>query len=503
MSLSQNDQPLFDIVNLFNTLNKEGVRYCHWKSNCRLNRSIRGLTDLDLLIDSSHGQQFRLILFQHNLKPINSPQALQYPAVEDYLGFDSETGRLFHLHVHYQLILGEQVVKNYRLPLEEAFLNNVQYYQQLVKIPVPELELVVLAIRALLKYRDRDAVKDILSIRSPGIPTEIRHEIEYLLGQADWARISYVLNNYVGFVSPEIILDLLKTVVKSPRAGFVFYRLRGRLRSELSTYQRNSRFQAFYRYWGFLIKQRLPFQKQGFPKKIPATGGHILAVVGADGAGKSTVIGELYKWLSWKLKTYRNYMGSQQPSSVTRLLELCSRIVSKVCRLWGGFAGENNVPGRSLLALQRFSRNLYHLSVGQDRYRRYIIAKRQAGQGAIVLCDRYPLEAIWRVMEGRPMDGPQIAVEAGLKMDWLTRWFSKMEQNTYRKIHPPDYIFILHVSPQVSLQRKPDHDPKMILAKSQALKQMEKGSLHVIDVDADIPIEGVLLNIKSELWRLL
>ena len=196
---------------------------------------IRGLTDLDLLVDPSHGQQFRLILHQHNIKPIVSPDR-PHPAIEDYLGFDPDTGCLYHLHVHYQLVLGEHFVKNYHLPLEEAFWNSAQIWQGLVKIPTPELELVVLAIRALLKYRDRDLVKDILSIRSPGLPFDILREIEYLLDQTDQERISRTLKSQVGFISPEIVLELLATVVHSPRAGWVLYRLRRNLRRELRAY---------------------------------------------------------------------------------------------------------------------------------------------------------------------------------------------------------------------------------------------------------------------------
>lgn len=488
----QDDPPLIGIVDLFSSLNAEGVRYCHWKSNCHLDRSVRGRTDLDLLVDPAQGQQFRLILDQHGLKPVKPPAALQYPAIEDYLGFDAATGRLFHLHVHYQLILGEQYVKNYRLPLESVFLEKVQLYEQLVKIPAPELELIVLAIRLLFKYRDRDAVKDALSIRSPGIAPAMLREFEYLLGQADHARVAGALAAHVGFVSPEIVLGLIKTVSDAPRSGWTIYRLRNRLRRELSACQRYSRWQAICRYWGLHLWERLPFLERGRTRKTPATGGRIVAVIGADGAGKSTLVGELHKWLSWKLKTHVLYMGSQQPSAATRLALLGYRAARKANRLWAGFTG----PMQLCL-------NLVHLSVGRDRCRRYTTAKRLAGQGAIVLCDRYPLDAIWRVMDGLPMDGPRIAVEAGPQMGRLARRLSEIEQALYRKIAPPDHIVALHVSPQVSLQRKPDHDPDMIFAKSRALKQMDRAGLQVIDIDADLPAEQVLLQVKTALWKLL
>jgi len=229
----------------------------------------------------------------------------------------------------------------------------------------------------------------------------------------------------------------------------------------------------------------------------------VVAVVGADGAGKSTVIQDLRKWLAWKLKVRHYYLGSQQPSLVTQLLYTSYRIIRKLYRTWSGFVGEKRISSNWLRWLQYLSRNLYHLSVGQDRYHRYISSRQQAAQGAIALCDRYPLDALCNVMEGRPMDGPQIAVEAGSEMGTITGTLSKKEQDLYRKIRPPDHIFVLHVSPEVSQRRKPDHDPEMIQAKSQALRQMERQGLHIIDVDADQPFEQVLLQIKTALWQLL
>ena len=495
--------PLTAIVDLFRCLNAEGIRYCHWKSNCNLDRSIRGLTDLDLLIDPRHGERFRLILHQHDIKPVISPPDKRFPAVEDYLGFDPGTGCLFHLHVHYQLILGEPYVKNYRLPLEEAFLETPCMYQGLIKIPTPEMELVVLAIRALLKYRDRDIVKDILSIRSPGLTPAILREFDYLLRQTSLEKILDTLQSQVGFISPQIILELLTTVVESPRAGHVLGRLRSRLRSELSPYQRYSRRFAIYQYWRKALRQYVPLWNSDFPKKIPVTGGQLVAVIGADGAGKSLLVGELHTWLSWKLQACQYYMGSQQPSRTTRSLNLATRIAGKGHRVWSRLVGEDNRFSRLLFQLQHMLRNLYHLAVGRDRYLRYLSARQQATRGAIALCDRYPLAAIWQVMKTRPMDGPQIAAESGREADPMTRALSRIEQDVYRKICVPDHVFILHVSPEVSRQRKPDHDRAMIETKASALKQMERQGLHVIEVDADQPLDQVLLQTKTALWQLI
>ncbi len=45
------DQPALDLIRrLCVTLEKEGINYCHWKSNAALDRSANGENDLDLLV---------------------------------------------------------------------------------------------------------------------------------------------------------------------------------------------------------------------------------------------------------------------------------------------------------------------------------------------------------------------------------------------------------------------------------------------------------------------
>ena len=499
---SISSQPLDALVRLFTALNAQGIDYCHWKSNCNLDRSLSGLTDLDMLVNPEHMERFAATLDRHNVKLILSPLESRYPDMQDYLGFDPDTGGLFHLHVHYRLVLGEQFVKNYRLPLEQAFWQSAQLYQGLVKIPCPELELVVLAIRALLKYRDRDVVKDVLSIRSPGLPGHIRREFEYLLERADRARVSDVLERYVEFLSPETILELLDTVANSPRAGRVLYRLRKKLRRELAPYQRHSRWWATRKYLGVLLRRRFSFL---FARrsKTPATGGVIVAIVGADGAGKSTVVKALLKWLSWKLTVRRHYMGSQERSFASQLFRLVYLVARKTDRVWSGFVGEKRVLSRITHRWLGLSRHLYYASTAVDRYRRYKAAKRQAAEGMIVICDRYPLAAIHQAMAGQPMDGPRIVTPGGDEPDTITKKLGQWEQNLYQKILPPDHVFALQVSPDVSLRRKPEHDLDVIEMKSQALEQIGDHGLPVTIVDADEPFEQVLLNIKTRLWQLL
>ena len=499
--------PLEALVGFFTALDAHGIRYCHWKSNLHLERSLRGLTDLDLLVDRQQNDLFQAVLHRYDIKQILSPPEKRYPAMEDYLGFDPPTGRLFHLHVHYRLILGEQFVKNYCLPLERAFLDSAQRRAKGevgVRLPAPEVELAVLAVRALLKYRDRDVIKDVLSIRSPGIPASIMHEIEALRSQVeDMSLVGEVIGDEP---LAGIVVEFLNTVAESPRPGYALYRLRRQLRRALRPYQIHSRLWAVGRYWRVLwTRQLFPESHSGKRGKRLSTGGVTVSVVGADGAGKSTLVRVLDEWLSWKLDVRRYYMGSQEPSLLSRLLHAVLWTAGKTYRAWSLVVGEQRASGGLLYRWRQMCRNLHHLSIARDRYRRYLAGRRAASQGAIVLYDRYPLEAIHRVMERRPMDGPQIVTEAEGD-GWAgrtTRFLARIERDVYRRIRPPDCVLVLHVSPEVSQQRKPDHSREMIEAKSCAIERMDRRGLHVVEINADQPFEQVVLQAKTALWQLL
>lgn len=46
----------------------------------------------------------------------------QVPGVLDYYGLDEGSDRLVHVHAHYRLVLGDDMTKNFRLPIERAYV---------------------------------------------------------------------------------------------------------------------------------------------------------------------------------------------------------------------------------------------------------------------------------------------------------------------------------------------------------------------------------------------
>lgn len=482
------------VANLFFALNRAGVRYCHWKSNLRLGEGLNGRTDLDLLVDPEHEQIFRQILSLHHVKPLRAAPGKAYPGIENHLGFDPVSGKLFHLHVHYQLILGEQFVKNYHLPLEEQIFKSVCMPQGIL-VPAPALELIILSLRALLKYRDRDAIKDILSIRSPGLPAHVREEIEWLWRQTSLEQVSETLTDIAHIIPEDIVPAFLRIARTSPRRGWQLVRLRAQVRRVLRPYQRQSRFQASRTYFQELWRQRKTAAKR---KMTLCDGGRTLALIGADGAGKSTMCRLLTEWLAWKLDVRLYYLGSKQPSRCSRLLYILFRMARRSQRAVSDRIGQTSFPARWLAQVRQILLYSHHLSIGRDRLGRYRESQDKARE-AIVIYDRYPLAA--------PLDGPKIYLNGNATR--VRRAFAAAEQEIYRQIEPPEQYVLLNVSPGVSLQRKPDHDPTAVAAKARFLHQFatrmesESGPVNLLLINADRPFEEVLQELKTAVWQVL
>jgi thymidylate kinase len=246
------------------------------------------------------------------------------------------------------------------------------------------------------------------------------------------------------------------------------------------------------------IRRLLP---KGDRHKTPASGGLMLAFVGADGAGKSTHIKHIAKWLSWRLEVRTYYMGSSRPSAGTRVWKTAGDLAMFMRAGCRRVFGEQSVLTRLAARAELFCDHLRYLGDAHDRYRRYKAARHAAAGGAIVICDRYPLEHVQ--IAGRIVDGPRIAASLADSTGGQAGRLAEAEEAIYQRIQPPDHVFALHITPEVSQSRKPGHPRERIEAKSRALQGLAAAGFDLTSIDADQPLDQVLLQIKVALWRLL
>ena len=490
------------LADLLDELARQEIRYCHWKSNEHLAAGLAGLTDLDLLVDVGDAERLRAVLRGKGLRQLTPPPTKDFPGMQHFLGLDHDSGRLYHLHMHGQLVLGEEDVKNHRLPLERWFLESARPLDG-VPVPPPALELAVLAVRALLKYRDRDVVKDVFGIRSPGLRDAIRAELDWLLDRATVDEVRARLRE-VGVVPSEVVVRFLETYQREPRAGTTFFLLRSRLRSSLRGVRRHG--------WTSTRARRLAarWRRRGSPARMaPAGGGRTIALVGADGSGKSTVSRELARWLGWKLDVRVHYLGSKNPSRRSHWSYLAFRALRRSHRAARGKFGPASATAGALATARDAALGLHHLAVGNDRARLLRVGRRDARAGRVVIFDRFPLAALSSRPEHLLLDGPRIRRALGEPLGRLTRWLASREEALYLTFGLPDHLVVLHVSADVAAGRKPDHPPGVLAAKARAadeLAELAEGSdagIGPIHVDADRPLDAVLLDLKRSIWDVL
>lgn len=138
-------------------LEDRAITYCHWKSNEALAASASGENDLDLLVARSDLARCRSLLHELGFVHAVQPPSRQIPGVIDYHGHDPGMSRPVHVHLHAVLVLGDDMTKNYRLPIEDAYLASATR-QDGFFVPAPEYELLVFVLRMTLKHASWDAV---------------------------------------------------------------------------------------------------------------------------------------------------------------------------------------------------------------------------------------------------------------------------------------------------------------------------------------------------------
>jgi len=512
-TLQNPPQPVPDVATalgvlrgLFERFHGDGIRYCHWKSNQHLHASMVGKTDVDILVDRRAIVPLTRILGETNFKRFVVKPGRGYPGIEDYVGFDAASGTLTHLHVHYQLTLGEKFLKGHRLPWEELFLSSrILDAEHGIYVAEPNLELVVLIVRAVMKLRVRDTILETLGRRYIG--GGMLRELRWLADRSDRGRLLEVGTRLVGERAARLLPDMvigtgpsvgqLRSFDRQAEPGFREYRLYGATAAMR---------QMTTREWA-IIWWKVKNWYLGAPTKSTRTlpqGGLTVAFLGADGAGKSTLTEEIAEWLSREVAVVITYGGSGKGSASLprRLLQGLAALRRRVAGARSGTAGMAPRPDGSDARRREqkpsVARLVWVLSLARERRRRAQQARRAKGRGMIVLSDRLPQSQFpgWN-------DGPRLTrwLEAG---SWLRRIAARWEQAAFAlaELSPPDLVVKLQVSPEVASRRKPETPQEQLRTGIDMVRRLQfPATTRVLELDAEQPLEQVILQAKRAVWE--
>jgi hypothetical protein len=488
---------------LFDRLHAENVRYCHWKSNEHLMASFIGATDVDVLFDRRAIIPLTRILGATGFKRFVVKPGRGYPGIEDYVGFDEDTGALTHLHVHYQLTLGEKFLKGHHLPWEELYLaSRVRDPEFDIYVADPHLELVVLLVRAALKLRARDRWKEALG--SPYITGGMLRELSWLKGRTERGRLLETGNRLVGPAAAELIPGLLDGTRPSVGRLGAFGR---RIVPSLAEYRlfdaTETARQMLTRELG-VVWWKVRNWYLGAPTRSTRTvpqGGLTVAFLGADGAGKTTVTRQIADWLSREIAVVTTYGGSGKGSA-----SLSRRIMQRAGGLRRRVMGTMRPPARRLgdepggppSAPPSLARLVWILALSRERRRRARAARRAKGLGMIVISDRFPQS---QFPGGN--DGPRLTRwrENG---PWVVRIAARREDETFRlvELSPPDLVVKLHVTAETASRRKPETPVDQVRQGIDVIRGLEfPPTTRVLDIDGEQPLAQVVLQAKRALWE--
>ncbi len=487
MAITSAEAPLKAALDIGRALAAEGIRFVHWKSNGHLAEALSGQTDIDMFADPVQRQAVRETLRQQNCLEVVSQPWGRYPNVEDWLTVDDETGRFLHIHLHFALVTGLRRIKHLRLPWGEALLaHRDNTLDHVWPTPTAEMELMILILRIWAKMPPAKRKG------SPGLPAHVRAELNWLLSRADATKLA----SLAGELLPGFNVSSLTALLASPRptddcvlaVSRVVY---DRLKSHRCMSWASARLcAAALSLQATTAKEMRKVRPSTVTGKRAAGRGLVVAFIGSDGSGKSTVTAEIRKWLRYKLDVHGYYMGSGQGSP--RLLDRMRHAVkvkSKKQKKPKGEDGERSQrqPGffDKLVAVHQLP------SVG-DKVRAMAQARRLAAGGSMVVLDRYP-----QVEFPGIYDGPRL--QEGKSFAWAAR----AEMKGYEELAElkPDLLVKLVVSPVVAHARKPDHSLASIERKCAITRDLRFSGVEVLSIDADQPLDRVMLDAKRIVWR--
>lgn len=210
----------------------------------------------------------------------------------------------------------------------------------------------------------------------------------------------------------------------------------------------------------------------------------VIAVVGCDGTGKSTLTADLLKHLLKKGQAQRCYMGliSGEKGDKIKLLPVIGvwleRYLANKAQRAQDIKQKRAGTGTALI-MHLFS--WWRVS----KVKRLM---RLSKQGLLIVADRYPQAEII----GFNYDGPGFSAIS--TDNWLLRTLAARELKLYKWMaaHKPSLMIRLNIDVETAHARKPDHSYEELRDKIATMPRLNYNGAYIVEVDASQPYAQVL-----------
>lgn len=224
-----------------------------------------------------------------------------------------------------------------------------------------------------------------------------------------------------------------------------------------------------------------------FLRKVPVNKrGVLIAFLGQDGAGKSTVTDDIVKWLNWKIEARKFYLGSgEHYFSWQKKIKKIIHSSNPLLKILDGMLAVSDAK-----------------SLAKHSYKTLLKAKHYCRKGGIAIFDRFPQVQFVGINDGPKIRSNYLTKVTSPIIRGIVNHYAAIEEKYLKKasLIIPDLVIKLILPPEVSIQRKPQEDLENVKQKHEIIKSLEfPGSeVHVVDATMNYQLEMIL--IKNCIW---
>ena len=475
------------LLNFFSELELNSIDYCHWKSIDRMDEVMSSKTDIDLLIDRKQISGFNKVIAKYKAISVRPRLWMEYPSMEDYLLYDPSAGTFYHIHLHYELIMGKKNAKEYILPLKKYYLQNkIKHNTYDTFVISPEIDLIMLNLRYSVKYTYFQKIYQ----RIRGFKVSEIKEMDYLIPLCDTKLLishaqkidsALLTNNTITeFFSNKLYLNPLQHINKTVK-----------LKKSISLYKRVGSFEIYtFRKIRKYLNLYAALGRNN--AKHPVQGGLTIALVGCDGSGKTTITENIIKELRSKVSARKYYMGfnARSFSLTTKLLAVLSYAPRGAKFIFkGNFGKKINIFGQLIIEYGGYL----------DRKKLYIQSLRDKANGMIGFYERFPLK--------NTIDYPQCfynTKDLGIieKSKLLTILRNKLEKK-YEIFRPADLNIFINTPTNIIRERREMSDKTFtkVNLKYNRVNDYVNSKDYYINVNGDRPLIEVINEVKNIIFK--
>lgn len=220
----------------------------------------------------------------------------------------------------------------------------------------------------------------------------------------------------------------------------------------------------------------------------------LIAVVGADGSGKSTICAALlgvcreYGPADTRHLGIKSGVLGRRIAALPLIGPLLFRKITK--NAVAARDKEKKLPGLPTALV------IYVFSALRLRRFKAVLALRK--DGIIILSDRYPQTDVPGFFDG---PGLSAARAEGMIAAWLSR--RERAHFDWMVSHAPSLVIRLNVDLETAFARKPDHRYASLKAKIEAVPKLTYGPARIVELDSCEPVETVIARAEVEVRALL